>query len=244
MHMRALGRNRKFREETGLALCDGKKLFAEALAAGLEIICLLTCDDRLSTGDVPAFLVTPELLAYVSPLKTPQQVLFTCRVPQPLPPRTDGRGVIVLDGVQDPGNLGAILRSADAFRMEQVILLPGTADLYSPKTIRSAMGAVFRQPVRAMDYEELAALLKERALRLVGADLGAEADDPRDMDFSNVAVAIGAEGQGLGETVLSMCRGRVQIPMNAACESLNAGVAASIIMWEIYRSPDSEVSHE
>jgi TrmH family RNA methyltransferase len=142
----------------------------------------------------------------------------------------------VLDGVQDPGNVGTILRTADAFSLDGLFLVNACADLYSPKTVRASMGAVFRCPVWSCGAEELGGLLAQSGIPLYGAALRCDTEDVRSVDFSRAAVAIGSEGQGLSRELLSLCSRTVRIPMNSRCESLNAAAAAAVILWEMARN--------
>lgn len=234
-HMRKLAGSRKYREQCSELLCDGEKLLGEALRQGAEIRCVMYAG--YDTPDLPhgtdLFLVSMDIIEYISSMDNPQRLVFSCEMPKNWVQR-DGRGVIVLENLQNPGNLGAIIRSADAFNMQKVILLEGCTDLYSPKTLRAAMGAVFRQPVQPMSYDELESWLCETKMPLLGAALSDNADELSEADISNAAVAIGSEGGGLSERLLDMCSKTIMIPMNPDCESLNAAVAASIFMWEIY----------
>lgn len=157
-----------------------------------------------------------------------------------LPEKLTGRRYAVLEGVQDPGNVGTVLRTLDAFDGDGLILLPGCADVYSPKTLRASMGAVFRRPVWVCTALELRAALDRSGLPLYGAALRQDTQDARRVDFSRCAVAIGSEGRGLTQELLDMCDGTVRIPMSPRCESLNAAVAASVLLWEAYRCEEGE----
>lgn len=234
-HMKKLAESRKYREECGEFFCDGSKLLGEALKNGVEITGAMTCEDLREDIAADVIQVSRDIIEYISPMNTPQPVVFSCKIPPNKPPARDGGGVIVFENIQNPGNLGAVLRSADAFMMEKVILLGDCADLYSPKTIRAAMGAVFRQPVVSMNYAELKAWLAETGRPIFGAAISDSAGNINDIDITQAALAIGSEGSGLSEKLLGMCCQAIKIPMNPKCESLNAAVAASILMWEIYR---------
>ena len=160
-----------------------------------------------------------------------------CGMPErPLPEKLTGTRYMVLDGVQDPGNVGTILRTADAFRADGLLLVNGCADLYNPKTVRATMGAVFRCPVWNCSVEELAALLQKSGLPLYGAALRSDTVDARKADYQCCAVAIGSEGRGLSGEVLRLCNKTVRIPMSEHCESLNAAAAAAVLLWEAARS--------
>ena len=152
------------------------------------------------------------------------------------PPKTLEPGrYLVLDRVQDPGNVGTILRTADAFDCDEVFLLPGCADVNNPKTIRAAMGVHFRRCIYQCTLEELTALLQRADIPLYAAALGENTADVRELDLSNTAVVIGSEGQGVSQAVLETCSGTLKIPMSRRCESLNAAVAAAVILWEMAR---------
>lgn len=181
-------------------------------------------------------LVPPEVMASISPAKTPQGVLFTCRVPVlPVPETLPGRRYVVLDGVQDPGNVGTVLRTLDAFDADGLLLTGGCADPFGPKTVRASMGAVFRRPVWSVTPEELGDLLRRSGIPLYGAALRPDAMDARQADYSRCALAIGSEGRGLSREVLDLCDKTVLIPMSPRCESLNAAIAAAVLLWESWR---------
>jgi TrmH family RNA methyltransferase len=233
VHMKKLGADSAYRREQGEFLCDGEKLFHEALDYGAEITAVLY-SGRAPDGNLPDALlhkVDKSLLDAVSPLKTPQSIVFSCRIPKPSA-RNDRQGLtVILEGLQDPGNVGTIIRTAAAFGIRQVLLAGGCADPYNPKTVRATMGAVFRQPVAETDLDGIKAL-KEQGLRLYGAALGPGSRDIRELSPGDAAVAIGSEGRGLSEELLALCDGKIIIPMTPDSESLNAAVAAAIVMWE------------
>ena len=137
--------------------------------------------------------------------------------------------------MQDPGNVGTILRTLDAFDFDGLLLLEGCADPWSVKTVRSSMGAVFRRPVWCMKAEELPGLLARSGLPLYGTALREDTVDVRDVSLDRCAIVIGSEGQGIRNTVLAMCQKTIKIPMTDRCESLNAAIAAAVLLWESYR---------
>lgn len=239
-HMKKLAEQKSYRREQREFLCDGYKLLAEALSSDAEISALLFADgaslpplpDEVRRVSVPA-----GLLSAISPSETPQGVLFSCRMPEPTPPSgtlKPGR-YLVLDGVQDPGNVGTILRTADAFHADGIFLLPGCADPYNPKTIRATMGSVFRQPFRELSPEEIKEILDASGIPLLAAMPGGDALDIRDAPLRSAAVLIGSEGRGISPKMLSYAAGKVSIPMPGRSESLNAAVAAALILWEMIR---------
>jgi TrmH family RNA methyltransferase len=215
-------------------VCAGEKLLREAAAAGAEVTVIISCSepDTSRFPDATAAQVTREVLRTASPFNNSRDELFVCRMPDgPLAPgRRDLR--VILESIQDPGNLGAIIRAADAFEIGEIIVTGACADLYNPKTVRASAGAIFRQRVVAMTAEELAGL-RAGGVRIYGA-AAAGGTDVRETALSGAAVAIGSEGGGLSGELLGLCDGTVSIPMSPAAESLNAAVAAAIIMWETW----------
>ena len=170
-------------------------------------------------------------MASVSPMETPQGAIFLCRLPQPKPFEATA-GMLVLDGIQDPGNLGTILRTADALDVP-VVLLEGCADPYSHKVVRASMGAVFRvQPIQA-NWEQVKEACANAAIPVAVTALSDSAKDIRHANLSAMAVVIGSEGRGVRPEILEQANAQLIVPMNAHCESLNAAVAATIVMWQM-----------
>lgn len=247
-HLRKLGVNRAYRKQQGAFLCDGPKLLEEALLWGGQVQVVLKTEETVLPQELPSsarvVVVPEELLQWVSPVQQPQGCLFACRMETAAPPaRLEGTRYAVLDGLQDPGNVGTILRTAAAFSLDGVFLTQGCADLWNPKTIRATMGAVFRIPAWQTGYQDAVRLLREANLPLYGAALGegCVTVGQKGTVLSPGAIAIGSEGRGLSEELLSLCDRRVQIPMDDRCESLNAAVAAGILFWEMSR-PEWEVA--
>lgn len=235
--MRSVANDREYRYRCGEYVCDGFKTLNEALHCGAQIGCVLwkECAEELELPDgVLQYTAPSELFEYASPLKSSAGPVFTVKMPE----RDDEfklERAIVLENLQDPGNVGTVIRTANAFNIDAVILVGACADLYNPKTVRASMGAIFRQRVLAMSIDELDAFTRERALPLFGAALSDKAADLRKVELHRAAVAIGSEGRGLSGELLAVCGGEVIIPMNPDSESLNAAVAASVIMWEMSR---------
>ena len=237
-HVKKLASNRKYRRETGEFLCEGPKMWAEAMEHGWVVSTLLTSEEELlrQYEGTPArsVLVSPELLSYAADTETPQKMLFTCRIPDQ-PEKLSGERFLVLDGVQDPGNVGTIWRTADAFGADGLVLLPGCADPWSPKVVRSTMGACFRLPVLTCTLEQLLTMLQEQRLPLYATALREDTLDIRTADLNRAAVVIGSEGRGVSDEVLDCCEQTIKIPMRERCESLNAAMAAGIVLWESWR---------
>ena len=225
----ALASDGKARQQAGEYICAGRTLLEEALAAGAEIGCVLAAED---IPGLPCRTVTPEVLKAVSPLEHSPGPVFTVRM-RPIAPAGPVRRALVLENVQDPGNVGTVLRTADAFGADLVVLCGACADPYNPKAVRATMGAIFRQSVLRTEVDGLAAVL--RGLPLYGAALAPGGMDVRALPKGPIAVAVGNEGKGLSGELLAKCAGTVRIPMGPRTESLNAAVAAAVLMWEMAR---------
>ena len=239
-HIRRLAGSAAYRWETGEFLCDSPKLLQEADLWGATVrTVLFTEGTRLppfADAGTRLVQVSESVMEAVSPMQTPQGVVFSCLMGGDEPPaRLEPGRYLLLEGVQDPGNVGTILRTADAFDASGLFLLEGCADLYNPKTVRATMGAIFRQRVLELPLAELRAALDENGLPLYGAALSETARDFREIPLDKAAVAVGSEGNGLSTELLAICDGQLIIPMRPDSESLNAGVAASVIMWEMSR---------
>lgn len=238
-HIRKLASSRSYRRETGEYLGDGTKLLAEALTWGAAVTTVVHTA-AVSLPPLPpavrAVEVPQDVMRSISPMEAPQGALFLARQPDTaLPDSLPGRRYLVLEGVQDPGNVGTILRTADAFEADGLILLEGCADLYNPKTVRASMGAVFRRAAWSGTLAELLPRLRKAELPLWGAALREDTADVRDVDLTRAAVLVGSEGRGLSQAALAACDGTIRIPMGERCESLNAAVAAATLLWEGYR---------
>ncbi len=243
-HLARLNREKKYRQGAGEMVCEGWKMLGEALSSGVTVKTVLQ-----RTGDAPdsgliaqaeaqgarLFEAEASLFAQASDVETPQGVIFSCVPPKRradhLPETLSG--AILLDGVQDPGNLGTILRTADAFALDAVILCEGCTDPTAPKVVRATMGAAFRQPVYRMPLAEAAAALKTRGLPVYAAALEPDSVPSTALDLHGAAVIVGSEGRGVTAQALELCDKKVVIPMAGRAESLNAGVAAAILIWEM-----------
>lgn len=236
-HVRALASDGAYRREAGQYLCDGIKTLREALSFGAEIRSVLwkgSAEEMEGLSGAGQYIAAPELFDYASPMKNSPGPLFAVEILKGDKER-EIRNAMVLENVQDPGNVGTVIRTANAFGIDAVILTGDCADLYNPKTVRATMGAIFRQRVVQTELSKLKSLLKENGLPLYGAALSEKSVDVRSVDIKRAAVAVGSEGRGLSTELLDICDGRIIIPMRPDSESLNAAVAASVLMWEMAR---------
>ena len=234
--IRKLNHDRSTRRELGLFPGEGPKLLEEAVRAGAEVTTVVTapgvevpCPAEARRVEVPA-----DLLQSLCDTKTPQGVLFLCAMPDTTPPkRLDGKRYLVLDGLQDPGNVGTIWRTADALGADGLLLVNGCADPFAPKTVRSTMGACFRLPVYQLEAEHLPGLLEASGLPLYATALREDTVDIQQACLEHCAVVIGSEGRGVSERLLAMSEKTLKIPMRPRCESLNAAAAAAIVLWQM-----------
>ena len=244
-YIRKLNASASFRREEGVFVGEGPKLLEEALRWRAEIPCLICAQGLESAaGSGQAQIrrqvaVPADLLSYLSDTRSPQGVIFLCRMPELRPPETLTPGrYLVLDGVQDPGNVGTIWRTADALGADGLFLLEGCADPFAPKTVRATMGACFRLRAWQIGLDALRPRLEHCGIPLYAAALEGENRDVREVDWRHSAAVIGSEGRGVSRTVLEACQSTVRIPMRERCESLNAAVAAAVILWEGARQAD------
>ncbi len=230
--VRRLLSSRKARQEAGLFVADGTKLLKEAVRfwPGLETV-IVTQGVAVDVPEHVRLVEVPEdVMQSISPMQSPQGALFLCRLPEESA-FTAKPGMLLLDGIQDPGNLGTILRTADALEIP-VALLEGCADPYSHKVVRSSMGAVFRSPVVQTTWSTAKQALQKAGIPVAVTALSSRAQDIRTAKLDKMAVVIGSEGQGVREEIISQADAELIIPMNPNCESLNAAIAAAIVMWQ------------
>ena len=234
-HVRKLAASRKYRYECRAFVADGSKLVEEALRWGLGVEALILREgvDFPVPAGVREIRVPDALMKDISRMETPQGVMALCRMPEPAP--LDLRpGSLILDGIQDPGNLGTILRAADAFDVP-VVLADGCADPYGEKTVRATMGAVFRRPPLQAASEEVLAQCAAKGIPICVTALTDQAEDIRRAELAACVTVIGSEGQGVSEPFLEAAALQAIIPMSPKCESLNAAVAATVVLWELAR---------
>jgi TrmH family RNA methyltransferase len=242
--VRSLQAKAQARREAGVFVVEGVRLVEEALAAGMEASLVLFTEEISPRGRAvveafaargsPVEAAADHVLQAASETKTPQGILAVLSTLElPLPEAPDF--LLILDGIRDPGNLGTILRTAAAAGVQAVLLTPGSADPFAPKVLRSAMGAHFQLPVRPMDWETLHTYLANAGVGVYLAAAGAGEPFYR-ADFRRpLALLIGGEAEGPGGQAQELADARVHIPMPGGSESLNAAVAAGILMVEFIR---------
>ena len=248
----ALARSGEKRREKRQFLCEGARLCQDAALSGLPVeLCFVTEQAREKYGDYlrlvlsacrEAYLVEEHVAQLLSSTKASQGVFCVCGWPKGLLPESawkpEQAPLLVLENLQDPGNLGTVFRTAEALGVGQAVLLGECCDPLSPKVLRSSMGAVFRMKLRAeRDSGKLCKLIKEQGFTLHAAVPDASARQVTEIDFhgGQHAVVIGNEGNGLTAETIALCHDSVTIPMTGRAESLNASAAATILLWEMRR---------
>ena len=225
-HLARLGRERKYRRSTGEMLCEGEKMLTEALRSGAEIKTVLV-RRGFESGELrqaeeqgaAMYCAEDALFCLASEVESPQNVIFSCMQPQWDAAALDDREqVLLLDGLQDPGNLGTILRTAEAFALGAVVLCEGCADPFSPKVVRSTMGAVFRLPCVQLPLADALARLKTAGLPVYATALHEDSVPLSSVSLGRAAVIIGSEGRGVSESALRLSDRRVIIPMHGRAE--------------------------
>ena len=230
-------KDRKGRKETGCFLVEGRKMVEEALRSRFPVEAVLADESRLAElslpANVPVYALPEHVLAAVCDTKTPQGLAAVVRMTG-----SDSLGsrLVALDGVQDPGNVGTIIRTADAAGLDGVLLSAQCADAFSPKVLRATMGSVFRMGIRVTeDLPGELTRLKQEGFSVLSSQLDGTPFYEREPVGERFCLVIGSEGNGVTPEVQQVATHRVKLPMRGGAESLNAAVAAGIMMYELMR---------
>lgn len=225
---------KKYRDLTGTYLVEGEHLVLEAHKDGciLEVICL---EEESSFMEYPNILVSYEVMKKISSLDTPPKMMALCQKKEQL--EIVGDKILLLDNVQDPGNLGTIIRSSLAFGVSTIVLTPNCVDVYNSKVIRSTQGMFFHLPIVVMEAENAISMMKERKIPVYGTDVssGVDARSLSLPEKEKFCLIMGNEGVGVSSSILSLCDKNLYIPISSQVESLNVGVACSILLYELGR---------
>ena len=242
---RALNRSRSARVEAGLFLAEGEHLAGEALKEKKARALLIDGGVRekysalaglASAQGVLAYTLSSHVMEALCDAKTPQGVIAVCDYPEGGVIGETGDLLVALDGVQDPGNVGTVIRTMDAAGYTCLLMDEKTADPYAPKALRATMGGAFRVPaVRCASLADTLRTLKEKGYETVAGDLRGEDFFHRPKARDKICVVIGNEGQGVSPAVLAQCTMRLKIPILGGAESLNAAVAGAIMMYDFLR---------
>ena len=222
--------SKKYRDLNGLFLVDGEHLVLEAYNSGyLEELFLV--DGYDFSLDVKTSYVTMDVMKYISSLDSPSGIIGVCRKKDSI---LSGDRVVILDDVQDPGNLGTIIRSSVAFNVDTLVLTEGCVDLYNPKVIRSTQGMIFKLNIIVVsDIDSFVSDLKCKNYRIYSTKVNGGNSLKSIEKCSRFAIIMGNEGNGVRDSLMDLSDSYIYIDMNPSCESLNVGCATSIILYEL-----------
>lgn len=244
---------RKFRDSDQKFFVEGIKITREALESGAHVPDVVICPEilervsggsdflaYLGKGDLNVNSIPENIFKEISDTEAPQGVLALINKGLNDADKIDfnpGGIYLLLDGIQDPGNLGTILRTADAAGVNSILLSKGCADAYNPKTLRSTMGSIFRVNFyEKVDLCETALKMKQRGIRIIASSLEA-GSNYADINYNNgIGLVIGSESNGVSPEMIEQADATVRIPMKSGIESLNASVAAGILLYEVLRN--------
>jgi len=223
--------SKKYRDLTNSFVVETEHLVEEAEKAGIVKDLFLVEDEFVDRDDT--YFVTPEVMKKMSSMESPSNVLAVCEKSNSK--EIIGTKILLLDGVQDPGNLGTIIRSSVAFGVDTIILSLDTVDLYNPKVIRASEGMFCHINIITMDLSDAINIIKNSNIPVYGTNVESGSDVSSITDKSSYALVMGNEGNGVKPNIQELCDKNLYIPMNGKCESLNVGVACSILLYELGR---------
>ena len=221
--------NKKYRDEFNEFLIEGEHIVLEAHKKGIlkELILEEGANFKL---DIETSYVSNNVLNYISELSNPSKIMGICKK---IEPKEIGKKIVILDGIQDPGNLGTIIRSSVAFNIDTIVLSKDTVDLYNSKVLRATQGMIFNINIIEKDINVFIPELKENKYKIYGTKVNGGKSIKNVEKSEKFAIIMGNEGNGVKSNILNMCSDYIYIDMNSACESLNVGVATSIILYEL-----------
>jgi len=220
---------KKYRDETNTFLIETKHLIMEAYESGCldEVLLLEGTDIDI---DIKKSYVNETVLNYLSQMPSPSNVIGICHKKED---KLIGNKILILDDVQDPGNIGTIIRSSVAFGVDTIVLSDGCADIYSDKVIRSSQGMLFKINFLRGNIQEIIKKLKELNYKIYGTKVDGGKELKSVSKCEKSVIIMGNEGNGVSKDILNMCDEYIYIPISDNCESLNVGVATSIILYEL-----------
>lgn len=221
---------KKYRDTENEFLIEGRHLVLEAYKKGLLKTVILEQDEIFPLA-VETMYVTSDIINYLADTETPQNVMGICSKMEEN--KDIGDHILILDEIQDPGNLGTIIRSAVAFNIDTIVLGDKTVDLYNPKVVRASQGMMFHINIVKKNLNTFIPELKKQQYKILGTKV-TRGKSLKTLEKNNkFAIIMGNEGNGVKEEILDMCDDYIYIEMNAVCESLNVAVATSIILYEL-----------
>ena len=224
-------KDKKYRKKTKKFIVEGMHLVLEAYKKGIIEELILEKDVVLPIN-LPTIYVTNEIINKISDMESTSNVMALCNM---MDNEIVGEKILMLDDLQDPGNLGTIIRSAVAFNVDTIVLSPNTVDIYNPKVIRATQGMMFHTNIVIKDLSEAIKTFKEQEIPIYGTrvDYGEDVRTLKEKDRKKYCLIMGNEGNGVKREILDMCDSYLYIEMNEVVESLNVGVATSIILYEL-----------
>ena len=226
--------NKKYRTSAGKFLVEGEHLVLEAFKTGYLETLIIEQDESFSL-DIDTMQVSKDVIRYVSELETSVNILGVCKIPKL---KDIGNRVLALDGVQDPGNLGTIIRSSVAFGIDTILISNETVDVYNSKVIRASQGLIFHINIIRTDLFSTLLDLKKESYHIISTRLTDGKLISKIVINDKFAIIMGNEGSGVSEKISKISDSYVYIPMNGLCESLNVGVATSIILYELNKKEE------
>lgn len=236
-------KEKKYRDETGSFIIEGIKIVEEAIEENADINKIVVCNELTETlpqellnkiKKYDVVFTSQNIFKLLSDVTNPQGILAVVNKNKNASIDFSEDFYLILDNIQDPGNMGTILRTADSINLKQIIVAKGSADCYNPKVVRSTMGAIFRVKVFECDLAQTIDELKKHKIKILATDLNTNSNI-YDTDYERTAVVIGNEANGVSQEILNLADERIKIPMLGRTESLNAGVATGIILYETVR---------
>jgi len=224
--------DKKFRQKYGLYKVESLKMIEEAIKSKVDIEDIIVSEESkyLDLFDKP-FVIAEELFSELTDMVNSDGLIGIIKIPK-LSKIPDVGKLLCLDEIKDPGNMGTIIRSAEAFGFTEILLMPGCVDIYNPKTLRASMGSIYRINIRQTNEDEVSKL-KENSYKIISSSLE-KSQDIKDINIDyKYLLVIGSESHGISRFFRELSDVFIKIPMQGEVESLNAGVASSILMYEL-----------
>lgn len=223
-------KNKKYRDLTNTYFVEGEHLVEEAYKNNI-LTKIILLEDTICNYDIEKIYVTKEVMKKLTELDTPNKIIGIVKKNTPLP---IGNKILILDNIQDPGNLGTIIRSSVAFDIDTIVLSPNTVDIYNPKVIRSTQGMIFYTNIITLELKEFINEIKTKNYTIFGTNVRNGKNIKEITLPEKFALVLGNEGQGVSKEIESLCDDNIYIKMSSKCESLNVSVATSILLYEVY----------
>ena len=221
---------KKYRDEENMFLVEGEHLVEEAYRAGVLLEVVQT-EDYSNSFNVNTTYVTYDVIKKLSNTQNPQKIIGVCRK---LDEKEIGSKIVILEDLQDPGNLGTIIRSSVAFNVDTIVVSNNTVDIYNDKVLRSSEGMLFHINIIKRDIDTFIDELHNDGYLVYGTKVDGGTNLKEVNKVLKIAIVMGNEGAGVKDTTLDKCDNYIYFPMNSNCQSLNVGVATSIIMYELF----------